>query len=814
MNAHSLVRDVWRSLNASKSAALLAVLSMAIGIAATAVTLSIVDATLLRPLPYPEPEQIVELTQPSSLGGEWPFTYRFFHDAQGRLPGIQSLAALSFSDLILETGHEPLVVSAVACSASLADVLQVDPLWGQFFSAAQEVRVSGGSVALISQELWRQRFGSDPGILGRSLRLDGRSFAVIGIMPSGLRVPPLDAPPEVWIPLGADPMLDQLEKMFPDTWDRSAYLSLWARLGAGFKISAIEQPIQAAGLPLLAQADPDFSEDAGFRVASVEEQIRREYQLEIYVLVLATLLTLAVSCANVTSLMLAREPARRLGVSIRSALGGTPLRIAGGAILEGVVISSLGAAAGVAATWPVFQILQSYLPEGMLPSREFSLNAEVLALVVLVSLLSAVGVSLLPAIRLARLGVAGLGGGAARSSSEGRPAKGSRKALIASEVTCAVVALALAVVLFRTYWGVTAIPLGFEPRPVLVADLKLPQNQISGDRWKQLAKTLTAAIRPQSGVASASVALSAPAGRTLRISFRITDQMPEGPAGIADYQPVCPGYFKVLAIPVLKGRPFLESDSSQTARVCLVNQTLAREHFPQGREIGARITPLGTGACEIVGVVGDVTPRNLRDRPAQTIYVPFDQMPSEAIQGFMSILVRVSDGSRGGRGYVIGSLTEAVRQNAPALPVAVRTLSAVVDELSALERFRALLIGSVSFVSLALASVGVYGITANYVSYRRREAAIRLALGTTAGQIILDFVKDALRLTAIGLVAGFAIAYPLVHLLGKIVFGAQSLTGLEVVAVVLAMACVASLSAYIPGRRLVGLNAAEVLKDV
>lgn len=808
-----LIRDVRRSLLSGRSTVLLAVLSMAIGIAATTVALSVIDVTMLRPLPYPQSSRIVELVQPSKdLGQSWPFTYRFFMEAQGHLPALDSLAALSFSDVVLETGAQPETVTLAACSASLVDVLRTSPLLGRFLTREEEIRTSGGAATVISERLWRREFGADPEVAGRKLRVDGRPFTIVGVMPNDLRLPPLPTPPEVWIPLGADPALDQLEKMFPSTWDRSAYLTIWGRLSESFRPS-VEERIKAASLPLLERTDTDFSQDHDFRVVPVERQLREDYGVEISVLVTATLLTLLVSCANVSNLILSREPARRVSVSIRYALGETAGGTVARALLEGVAISLCGSVLGVAATRPLFRILHRYLPDGLLPWNQFPLSGAVLAQVLCVSITCGIVMSLIPAVRLTRLGVDAWKGGSARSSTEGRSAKRSRRLIVVSEIACSVVALALGAVLFRSYWGVATVPLGFEPGGVMVADLKLPRDQGTGDRWKKLGKSVAATIASQAGVDSVAVALAPPAGRVLRTSYQ-TNLTPDRTAGIADYIPVGPDYFDALRIPILKGRSLVESDTAQSQKVCVVNQTLSRDQLPAGQEIGARIIPYGLDPCEVVGVVGDVVSRKLRQPPHPAVYLPFDQLPSEIIQGYMTFLVRTDGVSAKAAGnYLPSLLKEAVHREAPSVPVSTTPLESIVGDLSSFERFRAMLIGGVSLLNLVLSAVGVYGMSVNYMTHGRREMAIRFALGGTAGRLVGGFVMDALRLTVVGSLLGFACAYPLVKVLGEVVFGVHSLTALEVTGVVLVVALVAALSAYVPGRKVVAMDPAEVLKD-
>ncbi|MBO0722408.1 MAG: ABC transporter permease, partial [Blastocatellia bacterium] len=302
---HLIFRDAWRSFKSDKWAVVLAFVSMAIGFATATVALSIVETIFLHPLPYRAPGEIVEISQiERDSGYSYAFTYRFFYDIE-KLPGVQAISPLSFSDLILQSDgqsdNEPVVITGVACSASIFEVLKLKPLRGRLFDRTDETAEANAPVALISEELWRSRYGGEPDILGRKIRLNEQPFTVIGIMRAGLQLPPSPSAPAVWIPLGSDPLIAQVKKMFPSFWDRAAYLApLWARLDSGMNIKAAEERVRTAGLPLLAQDDQLYSPGKDLRITAVEEKIKSKYRVETYVLILAALLTLAVSCFNVS----------------------------------------------------------------------------------------------------------------------------------------------------------------------------------------------------------------------------------------------------------------------------------------------------------------------------------------------------------------------------------------------------------------------------------------------------------------------------------------------------------------------------------
>src|SRR5262245_52893696 len=279
-------RDVRRSFKADILSIALSILSMAIGLATATVTLSIVDATILHPLPYPASEEIVELSLTHGASGQkGAFTNRFFYDAQGSLPGFQSIGALSYSDMILQSDNEPVVVKGLACSASLFDVLKLKPLRGRLFDKADEIPSAGGSIALISEELWMNRYGADPEILGKTIRINELPFTVVGVLKAGLRIPPLPSAPSVWLPLGSDPMISQLKKMLRSNWDRAAYITpLWARINRGLNVKTAEEQIKSPASQLLAQDDMYFSPNMNLQVIPVEEQLRSKYRVEVYVL--------------------------------------------------------------------------------------------------------------------------------------------------------------------------------------------------------------------------------------------------------------------------------------------------------------------------------------------------------------------------------------------------------------------------------------------------------------------------------------------------------------------------------------------------
>jgi putative ABC transport system permease protein len=811
-----IFRDLWRGLRSEPLTAALAVISMSVGLATATVTLCIVNS-IMHPLPYRSPEKIVELVQMErNSGSPRAYSYRFFYDAAGKLPGVQALSPLSFSDMILDdedkTKIDPIVVSGLSCSASLFDVLDVTPLRGRLFERREEPPDAESFVALISEELWRTRYGSDDNLVGKSIRLNELPFTVVGVMKAGMRLPPEPTAPGVWIPLGCDPLIAQVKKFVPSTWDRSAYLvAIWARLSDGFSIHLVEGPIRETAVPILVQDDPDREPDTDFQIVQVEEQIRSKYSLEARILTAAALLVLAVGCFNVSSMVLARAMSHRPELAIRLALGASQLVVAARVLANGVLVSVLGAFVGVLAAKLTLATLAAVVPQGLLPYHEVALGTASLTIILALALGCGILISIWPAIALTQLGP-NLLESLHRYAPEGRSMKMKSQILVTAQIGCAVLALVLFAGFFRTYRNITATRLGFDPAPVLIATLRLPQNAFSGERWKRLGNQLEDEFTSHQGVISAAIAVSPPLSRSLRTSYTILGSTNQGSGKPADYRVVGPDYFDVLGLPIVKGRPILHSDIWGARSVCVINETLARSESIEGHEIGSMIRPAGEDSCNVVGVVGDVASYNPRSSPSQAIYVPFDQMPSDHIQGFVSVLVRIAGNTS--RAYQIGALAESMRRSAPTLPAKIQPLTAVVAERTLPEGFRASLMGTVSSIAVILAACGVYGTTANYVARQRRNLTIQLALGSTTARIISAVLRDTLLLAATGLLLGLAVAYPLLRFLSGMLFGMAGIDLLTIALCAVFISAVVSFSAYLPARRVLRLHVGDLLKDV
>ncbi|MDB4874272.1 MAG: putative permease [Gemmatimonadetes bacterium] len=750
-----VTRDLWRSLKRRGASAVLSILSVAIGVAVAAVALSIVRTTMLRPLAYARADEIVELKRSNKFLGNRPFTYKFFYTVQERIPGLRSLAALNSVDMTLQSrvgDTDPERVTTLACSASLFQVLSVRPILGRLFDASEEPRHAGAAVALLSEELWRGRFGGDPGVVGRTVWLNGRAFQVIGVTPQTLRIPPLPSPPSVWIPLGADPTLDQLEKMLPSKWAQSIYLRLWARVDPRASQAQAESAIRSVSAPVLALEDPTDHDTSPIQIARLEEIVRQRYRGEMYVLFAVAFLALFISCANTYGLALSRALPRQGEMSIRRALGERGVHAVARVLLDGVVLATAGAIVGLIATPSLLRCLEVALPAGVLPFRSVGVSAGVLSLVAVVPVVI-VAAALVPAAIVLAQESLGEIGSASRRATSARPASRHRSMLVVLQAACAVVSLAILLSLFRAYRDVSKVPLGFDPNSVVVAELTLPEGGGSADEWRRLASTMESELQTGPRFENIAVAIALPTRKTMRPTYRVLGGSSDGARGLAEYRPVSAGYFAALRIPLISGRPFRSSDVEP---VCVVSRGLARSAFPNRDAIGEHIEPAAGKQCRIIGVAGDVVSSDLRAEPVPTIYIPFWQTPNEAIQSWLAVIGRVrpaptTSGSRADQ-YAFAQTLHGV---APTLPITISALQTITDNLSADEKFHADLMIAVALAALVLLAAGAYGIASTYVASRHRELATRAALGATTERLISLVVLESLRLGLVGAVVGW-----------------------------------------------------------
>ena len=643
-------------------------------------------------------------------------------------------------------------------------------------------------VVLLSHRTWRTRFGADPHVVGRSVSLSEMPYTVIGVMPEGFR-PPFAPDAELWRALGGSPSAL--------CGPGCAGMGVLARLAGGVTL-AQARAHGAALAARLAEAYPDTDRDAGLRISGLRGDLVRRSARPLWILLGAVGFVLLIACTNVANLLLARGLARRDELAVRVALGAERGRIAGLLLAESLVLAVLGGVAGVGlAAWGTDGVLALAPPQAVAELQGVGTSGRVLAFTIAVSMATGVLFGLLPALRLAPSGAA-----PPRALPKRTGARVDTWAVLAvAQLALAVVLVGGAGLLVRSFLALDSVDLGFSPERVLAAELALPEGRYpeEADR-RAYVQALVNRLRDLPGVSAvgaASVLPLAPDDREVELRVEGAPPPVEAAHLEAGIRPVTEGYFEAVGLTLHEGRGFEATDRTSTERVVVVNETLARALFPDGGAEGRRIAwsdNAGAGWRTIVGVARDARHFGLREPPHPAVYVPYRQMAP----GRMSLVVRVS----GDPLAFAEDLRQAVSGLDPALaPAGIRPLRARVDEALAPDRFVAVLLSVFAVLALALAAVGVYGVTWHGVAWRTREVAVRLALGADAADVLWTVVRGALVLAAAGVGIGAAGTLAMDHVLSGFLFGVEATDVPTVAATAALLACVAVLAAWSPARR-------------
>lgn len=800
-----------RPQSRSTLASIIACLTLGVGIAASTVTLAIVDSTILHPLPYPQAERIFEVsrTDPES-GRKLPFSYSFFYRAAEGLPTIEALAALSSTNGILKIHQVPRVATVVATSSSLQEVLRTAPILGRYFEPSEELEAA--PVAVISNNLWQQQYSGDEEVLGQTLELNGETFEIIGVMPRGVRMPQLAEAPSIWIPLGADPVLGLLKKMFGSAWDRSAYLSLWARVPDRGSSHSAEQELRNTANQLLPSTEVGASTDNVLRLAGLSDTIRTRYRDQTHVLILAAALALLACCANVAHIVAARESDRQTALAIKRALGASSMRLFLQAFAATSILVLAGTGLGAALTPVALHAVETHLPDGALPWKDLTLRPGILLLAIGLCLVCGIVLATVAAFRAGRTGLGPRALQNSRASTTDSKGMRLRQILLVSEISCAALALFLTGLFVRTYSRIAATPLGFQPAGVVTLDLTLSRG-VQATEWKRIADPIRSELEGEASTRSTAVALASPVRRSLHASYKLAGTGADAQPRIAEVRPVGPAYFDTLSIPLLSGRALEETDGGEAPKVCAVNETFRRTERDQPDLLGQRLQIPGLSPCQIVGVVSDTANPSFTEPTEPTVFLPLEQIPPHLVQGSLTVLVRLKSSSSSAARDFLRHARQVALKRAPESPAEVRTLQSTVSDILAPERFRAGLLLVLSALSVGIVAAGVYGSAAYLIATRRRELALRMALGTSPTRIVRGLLGQTLLLTGLGCLIGFALAYRSTSLIGELVLGMSLPTPLQGAAAILLLAAIVGVAVALPSLQLFRESLDRVLKE-
>src|SRR5580700_3550253 len=774
-----------------------AVLTLALGIGANTAIFTIVDAVLLRSLPYPDPNQLVlmfdvPLQEPDALSS---MSYRDFALCREQNAVFSEMAGNAFHDLTLTGAGEPVIVNTAAVTPEIFPLLNAKPLAGRTFRP-EDGKQGAAPVAVLSENLWRTSFGSNPALIGQSITLDMRSFAVVGILPASFRYPDGAPHQDVWISVAQDPLFGPLIS------EPGVRLLVGiGRLKPGVSLTQAQAQMNTLGTRL-AKEFPAQDSGLTIRIEPYRQVVVGDVKSALLILLGAVGLLLLIACANIANLLLSRASSRAREIAVRIALGASRARIVRQLLTESGLLGLLGGFAGVLlGTWGVWS-LRPFLPSDVTQISSIHVGGSVLAFTLLLSLAAALAFGLAPALLATPSNLQ-------TNIKEGGERTGHRRShhvrsfLAISEISLAMVLLVAGGLVMRSFLLVTSVNPGFDPKNVIEAEVSLPQFQYSTpQQWTAFSNELLARLHAQPGLRDTALAAPLPMDRQGEANFEFNivgnPPLPPGKSTTADYATVSPDYFRVMRIPLLRGRFFSEQDSPSDPNVAIISETLARRYFPNqdpiGRQMKFGFPSNGNVSREIVGVVGDVRDVALSRKPGPMMYVPFAQAPLYGGE----VVVRSSLSALS----VAAGIRQSVHSIDKDLPVTdVESFPDALGGSVTQERFRTLLLSSFSGMALILAAVGIFGVISYSASQRTHEIGIRMALGAQQRDVLRLMLGQGAKLALIGLGAGTVAALLLTRWMASLLYGVSATDPLTYGAVAIVLFGVAVAASYIPARR-------------
>jgi putative ABC transport system permease protein len=799
-----------RMLLKAPSVSIVATIALALGIGANTAIFSVVNAVLLRPLPFANPEQLMQVweSDTSNVLVRGSASYPNFADWRDQNNVFERLASYHSNDFILTGRGDSARLQGAVVNADLFPLLGATPVLGRTFLPAED-NPGESRVVLLSQQLFQQRFNADPKIVGQPVTLDGRSYTVVGVMPSEFQFPIQNEPVELWTTVasireGKDPVSNQRGAHF---------LRVIGRLKPGVS----KEQAQAEMTAISARLEQQYPDANLHRTSSVEptlESLVGDIRPALLILLGAVGCVLLIACANVANLLLARAMTRHKEMAIRSALGASRMRVVRQLLTESVLLSLTGGLLGLflAVWWS--DLLIALGKQNIPRALHVGVDWRVLGFTLLVSVLTGVVFGLVPAIHSSKTELTESLKDGGRGSGEGARRNGVRSVLVVVELAIAVVLLVGAGLLIQSLWRLRQVTPGFNPENVLTLVVGIPEVKYpTGAKQTQFFQDLSKRIETLPGVKSSSSVMPLPlSGNRFGISFEIDGRpVAKGEEPSADFFAIGDDYFKTMEIAIIKGRVFEARDSKQAPGVVIVNQAFARKFFPNEDPIGKRIKPgISTdedepAMREIIGVVADVRNRNLTSDWRPGYFVPQTQMPFDQ----MTMVVKTTSDPHS----LINSIQNEVHGMDQEVPVFnVKTMDEHIATTVAAPRFNATLLMIFAAVALILTIVGLYGVMSYSVAQRTNEIGIRMALGAQTSDVLRLIVSQGFKLVLIGLAFGLAGALALTRVISSLLFGVTTKDPLTFAAVAVLLALVALLACYIPARRAARLDPLRALR--
>ena len=791
------IRYAVRKLSRTPGFTTIAAFTLALAIGATTAIFSVIDGVLLKPLPFRDPERVVRVTNLRD-GNRMVSSVPDFLDIRAQSKSYASLAALDAQAMNLTGGSEPERIGAARVGATFWSLLGVTPQVGRGF-APNEDSQSAARTVVLSDGLWKRRFGGDRRIVGKTIALDGNSFTVIGVAPAGFSFPDR---PDVWIPL-----VFAQDDLNPD--GRGAHwMGIMGRLAPNVTVTQATSELVTI-TRRLEQQYPESNTNMSGAVIPMQEYLVGDVRPALYVMLGAVAFVLLIACANVANLLLVRAASRESEMAVRTALGAGAWRLVRQLVIESVLLAMIGGVFGtLLALWGV-DLLLSMAPNGLPRINEVTVNGSVLVFTAGVTAVTGVLFGLFPALHAARANVGGMLKEGMRGSSGGVASRRARNTLVMAEMALAVVLLVGAGLLIRSFSKLLAVDPGFRAERVVTFAIAAPDTKYGQyAQRRELVSNLVERMKRVPGAQGAAVVTGLPLSNIMmRTSAHIVGTPPERPGErkSTDVAMATPGYFTTMGIPLVAGRDFTDRDGSGAPVVSIVNQEFVKRYFPNENPIGKRIElgwdqdTASTGGNmtlggEIVGVVANVKRRGLSQEVFPETYASYMQ---PTFSNFSVVVRSTADPST-----VMAAIRAQIRELDRDLPLSdLRQLKELVAASVSRPRFYTTILGVFASIALILAAVGIYGVISYAVSLRTRELGIRIALGATGRQVSGLVLQQGVGLAIAGVAVGGAGAYWLTRLLSKLLFGVSATDPLTFVGVAALLTAIAAIASFVPARR-------------
>ena len=793
----------------------IAVITLALGIGANTAIFSIVNAVMLRPLPYKNPDRLVSLWERVPEHGRWRVTPANFFDWKKQNTVFEEMAAFGSSTLTLTGDGEPEQLLGTRASAGYFAVVGVEPMLGRSF-LAEEYEPGKGQVVILGHGFWQRRYGSDQNILNKAITLDGTNYTVAGVMPRGIY--------PVWPTTSGRISFDENEQQF---WTPMSFSPQWAgvrtshvlgvvgRLRKGITVEQAQSEMNTIGARL--EQEYAANKGEGIIVNAFMDEVVGNVKPALFTLLGAVGLVLLIACANIAGLLLAQHASRSKEIAIRAALGAGRTRLVRQFFLEGLLLSLMGTLAGMVLARFSIDLILKLIPPQFPRFSQTQLDLRVLGFTVLLSLVTCLAFGLVPAWQASKPDLQTTLEQGRRVAGSGAGRQRFRQLLVVFQLSMAVMLVIAAGLLVKSFWRLRHVDPGFRPQNVLSLTMSLPASKYAdGPQINNFYNQLVERISGLAGVESAAIAYDHPLQANWVDSFTIEGKPAPavGESPSANFNPVSWDYFRTVGTQVITGRQFTAQDDQDHPGAVIVNEAFVRRYFPRERVLGQRLRLSPPSriwknqrltSFEIVGIVRDVKSAGLNAESEPAYYVPAAQAPLAD----MTILVR----TRNDPTALVPALRNAVTTIDPNQPIAnISTMEKIVADSIAQPRLSMLLMGLFGTLALLLAAVGIYGLLSYAVTQRTQEMGIRMALGARVIDVLKLVLKQGMILVLIGELIGLVGAFALTRLIGSLLFGVTPTDATTFVVVPAVLTGVALLACYFPARRATKVDPLEALR--